>query len=144
MITHTDFKKLRLNQFFPELEVTKLENWEFMENLWVGEAIGFSEWLCLETTPNELGSISLDLSELPENGSKEVLENLGLPLKKGMKITEIENILGEPNDKYQFTEDRKSYEFLYKNDEPYSVSCTVLNDGGLSYIVVMLGDGSSV
>jgi len=55
MITHSDFKKLRLNQFFSDLEPTKLENWEFMGNIWVGEAIGFSEWLCLEQTPNELG-----------------------------------------------------------------------------------------
>jgi len=86
----------------------------------------------------------LDLSELPENGSKEVLKTLGLPLKKGMTISEIEGTLGEPNETYQFTGDRKSYDFLYKNDEPYSISCTVLNDGGLSYIVIMLGDGISV
>ena len=141
MITHQAFKKLRLNQFFPDIAVVALENWEFMDQLWVGEAIGFSEWLCFEERPTELGLLALDLNGLPDAGCRAVLQALDLPLAKGMSIAEIETVLGQADRTNQFVPDRKSYDFLVTNGEPYHISCTVLNDGGLSYLVVMIAAG---
>jgi hypothetical protein len=78
MISHDRFGALRLAHFLPDAQIAELRDWEFMEHLWSGEAIGFSEWLRLENEPDVLRSLA------------------------------------------------------------YEVSCTVLNEGGLGYLVVMV------
>src|SRR3954447_21497271 len=45
MIPHTKFGQLRLKQFLPDADIAELEDWEYEERVWVGEAVGFSEWL---------------------------------------------------------------------------------------------------
>ena len=49
MIPQKEFGKLRLKQFVPEEEITKLKDWKFEGHLWRGEALGFSEWLRLNS-----------------------------------------------------------------------------------------------
>ncbi len=136
MISYEEFGKLRLQQFIPNSKISELDNWEFEEHLWVGEALGFSEWLRLESEPNILRSIAIDFSELPEEVVSNVLNIIDLPISKGMQYSEIEKILGKPFETYSFVKDRKSCEFKTDGVEPFIVSCTVLNDGGLTYIVI--------
>ena len=137
MISHKQFGKLRLSQFAPEKDITPLEDWEFMGRLCVGEAIGFSEWLRLKRTDKVLRSLALDFAELPKKVVKAVLEKLGLPLQPGMNIDQIQTVLEKPKSTETFTKDRKTYDFVYGKQEKYWVSCTVLNKGGLTYLVVM-------
>ena len=59
MISHSHFGRLRLADFRPEEGVAALENWEFMDQMWVGEAVGFSEWLRLEDEPDTLRSLAI-------------------------------------------------------------------------------------
>lgn len=68
--------KLRLAQFRPDAEVAELDNWEFMGRIWVGEAVGCSEWLRLEVTPETLRSLAIDFSEFPEQDAAEVLRTM--------------------------------------------------------------------
>jgi hypothetical protein len=138
LITHPEFFQLRLSQFFPGGSIAELENWEFMDRLWVGQAIGFSEWLCPEEHPETLQSLALDFSELPKDGYEKVLKILGLPLRPGMNVEEIEREMGAPFKVYEFVPDRKSYKFLHGDEDEYMISCTVKNEGGLSYLVVMV------
>lgn len=137
LITHREFFQLRLGQFFPASSIVELENWEFMNRLWVGEAIGFSEWLCPADKPETLKSLSLDFSVLPKVGYERVLSALGLELRPGMNAEVIEKILGAPCETFEFVPDRKSYEFQYGSEDEYTISCTVKNECGLSYLVVM-------
>jgi hypothetical protein len=136
MITRDRFGTLRLAQFWPDADIAELDNWEFMDRLWVGEAVGFSEWLRLEEQPQMLRSLAIDFSEFPEQVATNVLQTIGLPVRSGMQVEELRQLLGEPVEEDRFVEDRVSYEFVTRPPK-YNVSCTVLNEGGLTYLVVM-------
>ena len=56
MISHADFEKLHLAHFRSDAEIADLEDWEFEDRIWAGEAIGFSEWLRPEDEPDVLQS----------------------------------------------------------------------------------------
>jgi hypothetical protein len=137
VIDYADFRRLRLAEFLAPTEVVPLHDWEFEERLWVGEAHGFSEWLRSASTPDELGSIALDFSTFPRGAAREVLSRLVLPIDPGMTIEELESILGPSRSSQRFTPDRVTYVFVTTGAEPFRISCTVLNEGGLTYLGVM-------
>lgn len=107
-----------------------------MGRSWVGEAIGFSEWLRPNNSSDVLQSLALDLAVLPESVSSAVLSYLGLPLHRSMLIEQIAAVLGEPVAVQSFVAGRTSYEFCWGGIESYNVSCTVLAHGGLTHVVV--------
>lgn len=136
MIPHSKFAELRLSQFVDPRGISPLTDWEFLDRLWVGEAIGFSEWLCPQESPDSLGSLALDLEDLPQEVVADVLSRIGLPLHRGMTLAEIKPVLGNPARSDSFVPDRISYNFTLAGPDPYDVFCTVLSDGGLIYLVV--------
>ena len=75
VISYRAFGALRLHQFIAPEDVAVLENWEFRERLWFGEAVRFSEWLRDYKTPDLLGSLALDDS-LPPSLSKATVPNV--------------------------------------------------------------------
>ncbi len=137
MISSSQFGKLRLAQFRPNDEIVELTDWEYMDAVWVGEAIGFSEWLRLEEEPEQLRSLAIDFSEFPEAIASAVLQAIDLPIRSGMRSEELIAVLGKPLEEQRFVKDRVSYEFALAEPQRYDVSCTVLNEGGLCYVVVM-------
>jgi hypothetical protein len=138
MISHDHFGTLRLARFLPGARIEKLRDLEFMDHFWVGEAIGFSEWLRLEDEPDILRSLAIDFGEFPNSVGEEVLRTIDLPIHGGMALEELRTILGEPYKTHQFVADRITYEFFYQEPHPYEISCTVLNEGGLVYLVIMI------
>lgn len=141
MISYDRFGTLRLTDFLPHAQIAELSDWEFDERLWVGEAVGFSEWLRLEDEPEILRSLAIDFSEFPCAAVEEVLRTIDLRIQGGMTFEQLRTILGEPYETLRFVDDRISYEFLSQEPHPYKVSCTVLNEGGLVYLVVMVPHG---
>lgn len=137
MTSYLQFGKLRLVQFLPDAEIATLSKWQLMGETWVGEAVGFSEWLRLEREPEVLRSLSIDFDEFPPAAAEVVLRNIGLALGRRMRIEHIERTLGKPIHEERFVSDRISFDFLVEGPPTYEVSCTVLNDGGLTYLVVM-------
>ncbi|WP_143154167.1 hypothetical protein [Rhodanobacter sp. OK091] len=136
MIPHKEFGELRLSQFSPASQIVALTNWEFMGRTWVGEAIGFTGWLRPQKHPGLLQSLALDLGALHKAIYSAVFRRVGLPLQRGMAIEQITTVLGEPVETHRFVADRTTYEFFWLGVEPYNVSCTVLAQGGLTYVVV--------
>jgi hypothetical protein len=65
-----------------------------------------------------------------------MLTIIDLPVRRGMTSDELRSTLGEPREVQTFVSDRLTYEFDYGAPGEYNVSCTVLNDGGLVYLVV--------
>jgi hypothetical protein len=137
MIAYTQFYTLRLNQFLPVTEIEQIENWEFEDRVWVGEAVGFSEWLRLEEEPEALRSLSLNFSDFPPETATHILDVLDLAIRPGMTLKELRDIFGEPRKTYSFAADQATHDFMWKAAEPYSVACTILNEGGLTHIVIM-------
>ena len=138
MIDYGDFRRLRLVDFLAPTDVVALHDWEFEGRLWVGEAHGFSEWLRLVSAPEELGSIALDLSAFPHPAAREVFSRLVLPIRAGMAIEELEAVLGPSRSSQRFMPDRVTYQFVTTGAQPFRISCTVLNEGGLTYLGVMI------
>src|SRR3954471_16622670 len=108
MISYARFGVLRLAQFRPDKEITELANWEFMDALWVGEAIGFSEWLRLESEPDVLRSLAIDLDEFPQAAASGLLRAIELPIGAGMRPEELRAALGDPLEEQRFVKDRVS------------------------------------
>ena len=82
------------------------------------------------------GKTAIDFSSFPEKAARAVLNRLELPLETGMTADQIIGVLGCNYEIATFTSDRKTYKFISADDSPYNVSCTVLNRGGLTYLVV--------
>jgi hypothetical protein len=138
MISYAEFSRLRLSQFVRDPDaVADLRDWEFMEDLWVGEAMGFTEWLRLAEEPDVLRSLSLDLPTLSDSLAGRVLDALDLPLHYGMSLSEVVARLGEPTDVLRFGRDRTTYEFRVGECDVFELSCTVHHRDGLIYVVVM-------
>lgn len=137
MISYARFGKLRLNQFRADTDITALDNWEFVDHVWIGEAVGFSEWLRLADDPDVLRSLALDFTEFPAQAAAKVLRVIDLPLRAQMTFEELRKLLGEPVNERRFAKDRVSYEFVVVGPPKYNVSCTVRHSGGLTYLVVM-------
>lgn len=80
--------------------------------------------------------MAIDFNELPHSKIEEILRVIDLPLRAAMTFEELKTILDEPFETHQFASDRMTYEFSLPEPNPYNISCTVLNSGGLIYIVV--------
>jgi len=137
MIGHAEFATLRLSDFVDPAEIVQLADWEFEDRLWIGEAVGFTEWLRPQSSPERLGSIALDLAALPEHAAHACLARIGLPLRRGMTFAEIQSLLGEVVDQQSFSEDQTTFLFEHGSPDVYRIDCTVQADGGLVYLVVM-------
>jgi len=138
MIPYDQFARLRLARFLPAADLAELDNWEFEEHLWVGEALGFSEWLRLEDDPDVLRSLAIDFAEFPAPAAESVLRAIQLPVRAGMSLRELDDLLGGRIAEHRFVDDRVSCDYFTPEPHCYRISCTVLNDGGLSYLVVMV------
>lgn len=144
MIPYADYGRLRLASFLPDADLAQLERWEFQNHVWAGEALGFSEWLRLEDDPDVLRSLAIDFSEFPAYAAEAVLQTIQLPVRAGMPLQDLDRLLGPRVAEHCFVADRVSCDYFTPEPHRYRVSCTVLNDGGLSYLVVMvppIGDG---
>lgn len=142
MISREQFGRLRLSTFLPAADLAELEEWEFEDRVWVGEALGFSEWLRPADDPESLGSLSIDFARFPEDVAGRVLEAIGLPIRAGTDHEGLRDALGEPEEVCRLVPDQVDYEFRTDGPEPYRISCTVRDEGGLSYLVVMPRTGA--
>jgi hypothetical protein len=142
MICYEAFAKLRLAQFFPPgAEIARLEGWEFMGRVWVGEAIGFTEFLRLRDDPEITRSVALDLADLKPATAAVILSEMEIPVSKGMSMPMARSSLQcVPIADKRFRDDRHTFDFEIGRAEKFDISCTFLDDGGLVYVVVMRHD----
>lgn len=112
LISYDHFARLRLSQFHPDASrITALRDWEFMGGIWVGEADGFTAFLRPESSPDALGSIELDLLELPTDLGARLLAAIRLPLQFGMSLAQVQDVIGKPVNTHHFVPDRTSFDF---------------------------------
>jgi hypothetical protein len=135
---YAEFGTLRLHQFVPPGEIRELSDWRYMGEEWVGEAAGFNEALRLARDPEVTRTLSLDLSSLPEPVQRSFWTALKLPLRKGMSREQLSDVLGAPVQTLRFprARDRTTYAFEVGTRWPYTLLCTVLDEGGLIYVSV--------
>ena len=137
MISHAAFHELRLRSFVAEEGIVGLTDWEFDDRVWIGEAVGFSEWLRLERSRRKLGSLALG-EELSRGVWTKVLRKLRLPLRFGMSRKAIEAVMGAPHEVLRYRPGHESLQYRVGRSEPYKISCTVHRKRGLLYLVVTI------
>jgi len=136
MIPLAEFGELRSRDFVTDEEVTDLSNWEFLGRTWVGEVVGFTEWVRPVEDQASLGCVSIDLGALDPECARAILARLGLPLELGMTLDQVTRACGAPTHHDEYAKDRRSYYFTVGDEDSYVLSCTILHEGGLTYVVM--------
>jgi hypothetical protein len=111
-----------------------------MGGIWVGEADGFTAFLRPESSPDALGSIELDLLELPTDLGARLLAAIRLPLQFGMSLAQVQDVIGKPVNTHHFVPDRTSFDFVVGTRWPYQVGCTIHESKGLIHVGVIRRD----
>lgn len=136
MISLTQFSTLRLKGFVDD--VVALSDWEFLGRVWIGEAVGFTEWLRAVEAPEALASVALALTALPVEVSTRMFARFELPLRAGMTLPEIASALEmAPMREQRFVKDRATFDFRVVGEDAFTLSCTVLEVGGLSHVLIV-------
>ena len=89
IVSHEDLGRLRFGQFLPGDEIRTLSNWEYMDEIWVAEAFGFTELLRPARRPDVVRSAALDLAALPDDAQDALWAALQLPLRRGMSLDDL-------------------------------------------------------
>lgn len=137
MLAFDQFARLRLRSFFPPTAVVDdLAEWEFIDDRWVGEGVGFTQFLRLEAEPDTLRSVSLDLEDLSDSVAQAVFDRLDLPLRLGMGIAETIHRFGLPTDTITVGVET-TLGFAVDADVPYEVSCIFDPEEGLIFVTIL-------
>ncbi|MDB5305312.1 MAG: hypothetical protein JWM97_2861 [Phycisphaerales bacterium] len=140
VISYERFGRLRLADFLiGEMQTEPLENWEFMDRKWVGEAVAFTEFLRLQSDPDVLRSIALNLSVEPQKVWNKVLAVCGVPLQRGMSEKAVRDVLGRSVGQVEI-KGTTTLTFSAGEREPYDIRCAFKPETGLSYVVIMRAD----
>jgi len=138
LIPYPVFGRLRLADFLAtSAGIEARTDWEYLDDVWVGEGVGFTEFLRLDEDPDVVRSVALDLADLPPEVSGAILTALRLPLATGMHSDEVLARLGDPDSVDRYVSDRSTYNFTSGAEARYAVSCTVHNAAGLIYVTVL-------
>jgi hypothetical protein len=137
VIPFRDFSALRLARFTrPGDDVVRLEEWEFQDDVWVGEALGLTQFLRRRSDPASLRAVGLDLDSLPDAVTQNLLDAMDLPLRFGMDEAEVRGRMGAPAGTVAFA-GTSTLEFEVRVDDgAFCVSCTVDPQDGLVYLDV--------
>jgi len=138
MISYKEFGKIRLADIVDDKKkIQTFSNREFMEDLWIADVYEFNEFLSLENSPEITRSVSLNFEDFESQRLVRFLNAMDIPLYPNMSAEEIFTVLGKPKKTGSYSDDRKTYEFIFEGIEAYYISCTVINDIGLTYLTVM-------
>lgn len=137
IIDYNDFGKLRLSEIWPEnKDIGKVDDFEFMNNFWVGEIYGFTQFLQLKREPDLTKSISLNLIDIPDDIVERIFKRIGLLLKKGISPETCKSILGEPLNIENHKNNKQTYNYVISNKSKYNLALTFKQDTGLIYVVI--------
>ena len=65
---------------------------------------------------------------------------LAFPIRHGMSLPELTELLGKPVSSEQFVPDRKSCDFLVSSESAYRVSATIQKGSGLIHVSALAAD----
>lgn len=137
LINYDHFYWLKLGDFIANKnDIRSLDDWEFMNDIWQGESVGFSEWIQLKNGAKEK-SIAIDFTNLSKSTTDKMLLVLKLNVRKGMTKEEVIEQFGAPLKIDSYISDRVSFEFIIGGLEKYYLSLTLSETEGLIYLVLM-------
>jgi hypothetical protein len=141
-LPYSEFGCLRLNDFLiGEMAVDRLADWEYLNRRWVGERVGhFTTFLRLESDPEVLSALTLDLSAQPQKVWNSILDKVGVPLRGGMSESTVQQTAGSHGKRLPKVGHRTTLEFVIGSDERFCLRCTFDRTHGLTYIAMLRAD----
>ena len=138
LLPPAQFAALRLHDLVPpDWPCEARHDWEYEEDLWVGEGSGFTEVLALAEAPDVTRAVALDLAALPPAVAVAACRRLGVPLTPGASAASVRSALGVPNDTTTFVVGRTTDTFRCGPGAHYAVGCTVDASAGLIYLTIL-------
>ena len=133
MISVADFGRLRIEDYRLDDRVGCSDGWRFLGRVWHSWGHGHTDFLYTPDQPEVTRCICLDFADFPPRTIQRLLTDLGLALSPGMRLAEVQEVLGAPVKTQSFVADRTSYEFHVGD---YTVDATIRDDAGLTYLVI--------
>ena len=136
LISYKNLARMRLKEFLGK--AVKLYVEESGMGVVVGlggfEQFGETNFGWNQGEPYQTAEVTLDLgpdSALPVQAAKQILERLGLPIKKGMKASELIEIFGNPHIDKKGRPGIRLLEFICGEKDKYYLRCVVDDREGL-------------
>lgn len=144
LISFQEFGKLRIRDFFPEgsqLFLDESASTECAIGRSATEGFAFTYFAWRPNEPRMTAEVALDFREEcpPEIGIK-ILEAIKLPLKPGMPLREVQQLLGQPEFSNLSAEGEGFVRFVCGETWPYYVGCNVTNRSGVTGVIVFRKD----
>ena len=142
LIPYEEFARFNIRPFAQSGRgVVQQADYEWMGGLWANESVGACTGVCRhESAPDEVGGLEIDFRDLPEKDTLAIFDALHLPLRPGMTLQEVQAVLGEPQERVDYIEDRRGYGFEVGSQYPYEVRCIIRDSVGLVYVSVIRKD----
>lgn len=136
IISYKDLAKLRLKDFLSASDTTYIEEGGMRICTGFGgyEQLGENYFGWKEGELNQTAEVTLDWqknSKLPIEAAEKVLVKLQLPLRPGMRASEIIKIFGEPISDKAGRPGLRLLRFICGNPDKYILVCDVENEKGL-------------
>jgi hypothetical protein len=125
LIPFETFIRLRLRQFDPDAPVDWQESacHEFLDSYWFEDAVRGAAFLRHEDDPQRLGGICLDFRYLPPEFAETILSAVRTPLRPGMSVEHVTQLLGAPSKTQSFVPGYVLHDFDCGPDNHYLVRC---------------------
>jgi hypothetical protein len=139
-MSYEDFGKLRFLDFFPPKDSyfnDDVGGTTCGIGLGAVDGYGFTGFASPVGQIGKTAEISLNfIKDCPESEGNAFLRHLGLRLRRGMSLAEIESLLGKPTD----TENENSRQYVLGSKWPYCLGLGIDEDHGLQKVWICRKD----
>ena len=146
LLPYASFSGLRIRDFYPEDSKMYFDPTPSLECA-IGyaamEGYPFTYFAWLPSEPLQTAEISLDFrNDCPASIGEGILQTIGLPLKCGMSLEEVEGALGAPEHTELYDESGETMYYTIGDDESYKIVCNLTTDKGLISVLIYRADHS--
>jgi hypothetical protein len=139
LISYADLAQLRLQGFLGGAAELDVEESGMMVVVGLGgyERFGETFFGWRQGEPYQTAEVTLDLgrdSELPDESARQIIERLGLPVRKGATASELISTFGPPQKDKKGRPGTRLLDFVCGEGEQYLLGCVVDDHDGLVHI----------
>lgn len=144
LIPYQQFGKLRISHFYPkgtQLFLDESDSTECAIGRAATEGLAFTYFAWRANEPGMTAEVALDFrQECPPEAGIRILEAIRLPLRPGMSLHEIQQILGSPEVAQLSSEEQGFVRFVCGERWPYFVGCHLKKGQGMTGIIIFRKD----
>jgi len=144
LVSFQDFSKLSIRDYFPEgvrLFLDESGSTECAIGPAATEGLAFTYFAWRPDEPRMTAEVALDFrEECPPEVGKRILETIKLPVRAGMSLPEVQQLLGQPEFSNLSAEGEGFVRFVCGEMWPYYVGCNVTKNQGVTGVIIFRKD----